>query len=146
MNLGIMAVMSRLSRQIVSLFVAVLLVLSPLQGAMAGIVSLGQAPMPDMQHEMAGEKVAMDHGVNANGAHDMMQMDVAASGQQCEQCDVSACCIGGQCLSGHCATCAIGLVPVVSRFSESAGGIIAIAPDSTRLQQVPDTLLRPPRV
>ncbi len=145
MNLGIMAVMSRLSRQIVSLFIAVLLVLSPLQGAMAGFVSAGQSPLSGMQHEMSGEQMAMDHDVTANGTHDMMQMD-ATSDHQCDQCDTSACCIGGQCLSGHCASCAFGLVPVVSRFSGVVVRVAVIAPDSTRLQQVPDTLLRPPRV
>lgn len=127
--------MSRLSRQIISLLIAMLLVLSPLQGAMAGIASGGMAPMSSMQSMPAGDMV-MDHN---------MMQKASASDHQCDECNTNACCSGAQCLSGHCATCAFGLVPVISRVTVAIVRVMAFAPDSTHLQQVPDTLFRPPR-
>ncbi len=134
--------MSRLHRQIFSLFIAVALLFAPLQGAMAGMSLGGDNAAHGMDHAMMMDHVAMQHDQSAAGGMDMASMDDA----DCDQCNASSCCIGAQCLSGHCATCAIGLLPVVSPFSGDVAQLALMVPDSARLPLFSDALFRPPRV
>ncbi len=130
-------------RQLLSLFVVLALVFSPLQSAFAGAAFSMSAAGHGMV--MADDDAGKAMPSAAVMSHDMMQMDAMAD-HECDQCNGDGCCIGGQCLSGHCATCATGLIPVVfSSFSDS-WHVVAVAPDAVRLQRLSDSLFRPPRV
>ena len=134
--------MSRSSRQLLSLFVTLALVFSPLQSAFAGAAfsmpSAGQGMV--MAHHDAGK--AAPSGPTMS--HDMMQMDAMAD-HECDQCKADSCCIGGQCLSGHCATCAMGLIPVALSSHAESWHTVAVAAGAVRLQRLSDSLFRPPR-
>jgi hypothetical protein len=137
--------MSRLSRQLLSLFIALALVLSPLQGMAMNIAPAGADAASSMHHEMLMGQMSMDDGMYASTSHDMTQMASMPDGD-CEQCDTSNCCAGAQCLSGHCATCVIGILPQAPVLSEAVVWVATIAAESAHLPQLTDTLFRPPRV
>ncbi len=135
--------MSRSFRQLLSLFVMLALVFSPLQSAFAGAAF----SMSSAGHEMvmADDDAGKAAPSGPAMSHDMMQMDAMAD-HECDQCKADSCCIGGQCLSGHCATCAMGLIPVAFSSPAELWHAIAVAPDAVRLQRLSDSLFRPPRV
>ncbi len=141
-NLGTMVGMSRLHQQVLSLFLAVALLFAPLQGVMASVETGGDMnTMHGMTHAVAMDHAAM---MDASAASDMERVAMAEA--DCDQCNASACCIGAQCLSGHCATCAMGLLPVVSPFSGHGARLVLMVPDSALLPLFSDALFRPPRV
>ncbi len=140
-----MVAMSRLTRQVVSLIIAVLLVLSPLQGMTMNAMPASADAAMGMQHQMSGGQSAMDVTMSMADMDGMMQM-ASTVDQSCEQCDTSTCCAGAQCLSGHCATCAAGLMAIISVSSEAVAQAVILPVASAHLPQVSDNLFRPPRV
>jgi hypothetical protein len=126
--------MSRLSRQLLALLLALLMGLAPLQGAVAGMSALSSG-----DQGMAGMS-QMDHGA-------MMDMASGASvDHDCDQCNSDDCCSGSNCLSGHCATCAMALLPVLtSLVSPTATLRLSQVGDNLR-STLPASLFRPPRV
>jgi len=142
-NLGRMDRMSRSCRQLLSLFVALALLFSPLQGAFAQLSSAAPAMAQEMS--MGHDMPAKPMQAMAGQSHDMSQMDAMAD-HECDQCKANSCCIGAQCLSGHCATCAAGLIPVAFSSPGAPAQPVGAAPASARLQRLSDSLFRPPRV
>ena len=85
--------MMRKPRQSAAILLSLLLVLLPMQGAFAGILS-------------------MDHSDEAV-SHSMVDMDHETSMSCCdghEDCTANNICSANDCTSGHCATCVTGIV------------------------------------
>lgn len=124
--------MARFSEKILVAFLALLLGLSPLQGAMAGLAS-SFAKDGSAHHQMSDMPCDM-HMESSHGAKDG------------NQCDKQSDCADHSCASGHCATCVLAIMPDfpnpinpvnTHEFHRAQDGLV---------DQRSSSLFRPPRV
>ena len=124
--------MRQSSKKLLAILLALLVGLIPFQSAMAGFAdSFGQG---DGVHQMAGRH----DGSQAMADHVMAQ--------DCEHCKVDAGCSNGhECSSGHCVSCVLGLLPVLSLPPYQSAASIKVATDDGFVRQLSSFLFRPPR-
>ena len=113
-------------------FLALLLGLSPLQGAMAGLMSSFEQE-GRMHHQMSDTRCDI-------------HMENGRAAQNGNQCDTQADCTDHNCASGHCASCVLAVIPHFSNFSS-----LHNTPEFSRTHekfagQLASSLFRPPRV
>ena len=123
--------MHQSSKKLLAILLALLVGLIPLQSAMAGFAdSFGQG---DGVHQMTDRH---------DGSHAMVDH---VTGQDCEQCNIDAGCIGHSCSSGHCVSCVLGLIPVRSFPAHPFAESVQFGTDDSFVRQVFFFIFRPPR-
>ena len=125
--------MRQSSKKLLAILLALLVGLIPLQSAMAGFAdSFGQG---DGVHQM----VDTHDGSQAMADHVMAQ--------DCEHCKVDAGCSNGQhgCSSGHCVSCVLGLLPVLSFPTHQSAASVRFRTADGFVRQLSSFLFRPPR-
>lgn len=127
--------MPTLTDKLLSLALALILGLSPVQAAMAGVATGG------------AQEQAMHQPSEPDGHMALAQMPQEQMSQQheCEQAMNTDCCGGDECSAGHCNCSLIGLVavPIASRFSPPL--LQSHALSSGVISRHPIPLYRPPR-
>ena len=96
--------MFRYSEKLLVIFLALLLGLSPLQGALAGVVNSFE--QKENAHQMSD-------------THCAASMDVGNVSHDGTQCSTQNDCHEQDCSTGHCASCVMAVLPEVSRISRS---------------------------
>ncbi len=121
--------MYRLSEQLLAILITLLLVLSPLQGALAGFaISSNQG---GNAHQMA---IGHDGGTFLDAGH------VAC--QDCEQCSTEDGCNGHSCPSSQCTSCTLAAFPIFAYFTNPTVMLgLAIADDTIISQFSPSLFL-----
>lgn len=120
--------MCRLSKKLLTVLLALLLGMSPLQGAIAGFAS--SFDQEGSVHQTADRHdIATDH----------------AAAQDCEQCNTEAGCNGNSCSSDQCASCALVVFTVFSYHTN-----LTAMPGLSRaydgfVSQHSSSLFRPPK-
>ena len=97
--------MHRSSNKFLAAFLAILLVMAPLQGVMAGVTASSGAD--ELSHSM----------MRMADSGQMVAMNEATGGS--EPCEQAECCNGEGCAVGHCVTCVAGVHVQVNFFSNS---------------------------
>lgn len=126
--------MCRLPDKLIAVLLSVVLGLIPLRGAVAGVTSTVNQTNEQHLHQM-----------NVNHSSDVVLMDDHATTMGCEICNAHSLCSGSNCVSGHCVSCLLALLPdtLIPRHQISA--IIIIQPDIDWGRQPTSSLFRPPR-
>lgn len=120
--------MMRKPSQSAAILLSLLLVLLPMQGAFAGILSL-------------------DHSDEAM-SHSMMDMDHETSISCCdghEDCTANNTCSANDCTSGHCATCVTGILGDSKVSSNTSCQANYVSLNHSVSSKVLSSLFRPPR-
>lgn len=123
--------MCRLSKQLLSVMLMLLLGLSPLQSAIAGATS------PDRGEPAAQTACMHDGGV-------MMASD--QSTHDCDQCNSDSGCSNHTCSTSHCFSSVLAMVPAFSYPLNLAVITGLPAADDGFVSQLSTSLFRPPRV
>ncbi len=125
--------MSQSPKKMLAVMLAILVGLSPLQSAMAGFAdSFGQG---EAVHQMADRH---DGSLAMTTGHAMTQ--------DCEQCKVdTGCCNRHGCSSGHCVSCALALLPMLSLPTHQTASSVLFRTDDGCVSQLSSALFRPPR-
>jgi hypothetical protein len=122
--------MHRLSEKLLAILLTLLLVLSPLQGVMAG--NTASSDQEEGVHQMAG-------------MHGDMVMVTDHVTDNCVQCDANDDCTGHTCSSCQCASCTLALLSVSPLPANSAATPILFRADDGFVSQYSSSLFRPPR-
>lgn len=127
--------MPTLTDKLLSLALALILGLSPVQAAMAGVAMGGAQEQAVSQPSEPGGHMALVQ----------MPQEQMSQQHECAQALSTDCCGDGECSAGHCNCCLIGLVamPVASRFSPPS--LQSHALSSGVISRHPIPLYRPPR-
>ena len=91
--------MQSLSEKLLAVLLTLLLGLSPLQGAIAGIASSAQEGGLQQMADMQADHMVVN---SDHAAHD------------CDQCNADDCCGGHSCSSAQCASCVLAVISVFS--------------------------------
>ena len=123
--------MRRLSEKILTVFLAVLLMLIPLHGAVAGFVNSS----------------IQKHGVHqVTGTHsDMVMLTADHSAHACEKCSNSNACVGHTCSTNLCAYCLHALLPVFSFSINRIATFVFFPSDNDLVNRHSPSPFRPPR-
>ena len=123
--------MRRSIKKQLAVLLALLVGLTPLQGAMAGLVDLPGQPegVIRMAADHDGRFIAAEH----------------AAVQDCERCNRDTGCNGQGCSSGHCAACALALLPTLPLPTYRSAAAVPMQTDAGFEAQLSSYLFRPPR-
>jgi hypothetical protein len=122
--------MHRLSEKLLAILLTLLLVLSPLQGVMAGITA--SSDQEEGVHQMAG-------------MHGDMVMVTDHVTDNCVQSDANDDCTGHTCSSCQCASCTLALLPIFSLPTNHTATPVLFRADDGFVSQRSSPLFRPPR-
>jgi hypothetical protein len=125
--------MRKISGTLLTVLITLLLGLSPLQGAIAGI-----SDSFDQQADARQIADATDSGI-------AVSPDYAVT-QNCEQCDVDNGCFSQSCPPGECATCALTLPPIASHLTDPIPTPGMLPTDEGVVKQLASSLFRPPKI
>jgi hypothetical protein len=120
-------------RRISRVILACLVVLNPLQGAFAGLMTSVPGNDPATQLTTHGH----------SGHHSPNQTDQAAD--QCDRCLDNGCCDKAICGVGHCTSCMPSLVSPGFDLHFAASATMCVVGDRTPTRSSPFLLFRPPR-
>ena len=120
-------------RHVLIFILAWLVVLNPLQGAFAGLMTTAPEPDRAVQSVMSGH----------SGHHSQNQTDRAT--HQCDRCLDNGCCDGASCGIGHCTSCMPSLVSPGFDLQFAASATMRVVGDRTPTRSSPFLLFRPPR-
>lgn len=127
--------MYRSSDKRVAILLALLLGLAPLQGVLAGLLSMPQDTMAMHQ--------AME-GMHRHGAQ-TGRMDHPRMDKHCDQCNMDHCCDGVACSFSQCASCVPALPVTLPSILASYTPVLGPQPLAGLVTRPLTSLFRPPR-
>ena len=119
-------------RTLLAVLITLLLGLSPLQGAIAGV-----SDSFDQQADARQIADAIDSGIAVSSDYVVTQ--------NCEQCDADNGCFNQSC-PPECATCALALPPIVSHLTDPVTAPGMLPTDEGVVKQLAPSLFRPPKI
>jgi hypothetical protein len=120
-------------RTLLAVLIALLLGLSPLQGAIAGF-----SDSFDQRGDARLIADAFDSGIDVSSNDAVFQ--------NCGQCDVGNDCFSQSCPPGECATCALTLPPIASNLTNPVTTPRMLPTDEGVVRQLAPSLFRPPKI
>jgi hypothetical protein len=120
-------------RTLLAVLIALLLGLSPLQGAIAGF-----SDSLDLQADARQIADAIDSGIAVSSEFAVIQNG--------GQCDIDNGCFNQSCPPGECATCALTLPPIASNLTNPVTTPRMLPADEGVVKQLATSLFRPPKI